>query len=112
MNRRPRKSNLLVAVAAALLAPAVWAGSESGNIEPGWFAYSDGLVFLFLAGTHANSPCSITERWVIDPSTSIGKTHFTVFLSAYTSGRSIALVGSNTCAHSNTEIVATITVLD
>jgi hypothetical protein len=112
MNRKSRKSNFLVALVAALLAPTAWAGTESGSIEPGWFAWSDGLVFLFLSGTHASSPCSQAERWAIDPSTAAGKIHFSVFLTAAASGRSLSLVGSGTCAHSNTELVATITVLD
>src|SRR4051794_36837430 len=95
-----------------LLASAAWAGSETGTISPGWFAYSDGLVFLFLSGTHDSSPCSITERWAIDPSTPAGKIHFSVFLTAAASGRLIALVGSGTCVHSNTELVSVLTVLD
>lgn len=96
----------------ALLAPAAWAGTESGAIQPGWFAYSDGLLFLFLSGTHDSSPCSIAERWAIDPSTTAGKIHFAVFLTAAASGRTVALVGAGTCVHGNTELVSVLTVLD
>jgi hypothetical protein len=112
MNRKSGKSKLFAAFVAALLAPAAWAGSETGSVQPGWFAYSDGLVFLFLSGTHNGSPCTIAERWAIDPSTQAGKIHFAVFLAAAASGRTVALDGAGTCVHSNTELVTVLTVVD
>jgi hypothetical protein len=102
----------MMAAISLMVAAAAVAGNETGAISPGWFAYSDGIVFLFLSGTHNGSPCTQAERWAIDPATPVGKTHLTVFMLAYAAGKRVALTGDGTCVHGNTEQVTVITVED
>jgi len=69
------------------------AGSEVGIIQPDWNIYGDGNLFFFLNGTHADSPCSIAERWAINTTNAAGK--------------EISVSGASGagCTHGNTEPV-------
>ena len=81
------------------------AGTETGTISPDWNIYGDGNIFFYLSGTHANSPCSMVERWAFDTTTPVGKSFYSAFLTAYSTGKEISLTGNGTCIHGNTEEV-------
>ncbi len=89
------------------------AADESGTIDSGWNIYSDGNLFFYLSGSQLNGPnCPITERWAFDTTTPLGKSFFSAFLTAYTTGKQIRVVGTGTCTHGNTETVAEFSVIN
>lgn len=80
------------------------AGNETGRIEPGWNVYGDGNVFFYLSGTHQASACpTVPERWAFDSTSTVGKSIFAAFLTAYSAGKDITVEGTGNCIHGNTE---------
>lgn len=99
---------LLKAILFTGLTTMATASTETATINPDWFIYNDGHLFFYLAGSHSGSPCSITERWAIDTTTTAGKAQYSAFLMAYTTGKKVKLVGTSNaaeCVHGNTEPV-------
>lgn len=87
------------------------AGNETGKIEPGWQIYGDGNIFFYLSGTHQSSACAtIPERWAFDTTSTVGKSLFSAFLTAYASGKEITVSGTGNCVHGNSEGVWTFAV--
>lgn len=89
------------------------AGAETGTVSPGWFVYEDSNVFFYLSGSHTGARpicATIPDRWAFDSSTAAGKAYLSALLSAYATGRSVTINGTNTCIHGNTESIKSFAV--
>jgi hypothetical protein len=105
--RRPRKvSKCLVDGLAALCALALnatisaHAGTVEGTISHLYQRSSDGLVILYVSGTASGRPtcAASTVYWIVkDENSSAGKGHFAMLLAAKIAGKSVRIVGANTC---------------
>ena len=100
--------NKILSVLLFVLPLSVFSGiQESGKIEPHWVLNGDGNVFFYLTGIHASTACpQLPERWAFDATTPVGKSWLSAMLTAYSSGKEIAVEGSGICIHGNTEGIA------
>jgi hypothetical protein len=112
MEREPvrRAQGMALLGALTLIAPSVYAGTGAGRaaIEHiGSFNNSE-LVFFYIA-SHADGPAcnNYRQRWVLDISTTLGKSQYAFLLAAITSGAEIRVSGTGGCSlYSDSETVS------
>jgi len=108
---------LIVGAVVALLfsSPFVQAGEQTGTVTYVVVRDSDGLIYFWLTGTHANRPaCAAShDYWMIaNENSETGKRHFAMLMLAKAQGTTIQVSGKNTCARwSDGEDVGAITYL-
>jgi hypothetical protein len=113
---------LFVLMFAALAAPA-FAGSESGTVVFAHWQYGSnvstaGYTFFFLeGGTKSDNPACSTnaggQRWVLANDWPAAKYQIATLMSAFLSGKRVAVIGSNTCSvWGDTETVVDIRLID
>lgn len=83
-----------------MFSEAAFAGSQTGKVTNIIVRQSDGLHYFYMSGTGENRPdCAASHTyWMIkDENSTVGKTQFSMLLTAYASGRTITVAGTNTC---------------
>ena len=100
---------------AALVPAATWAGTVEGTIGSLSQRASDGLIVVYISGTNSGRPtCAYQQYWLVkDENSSVGKGQYAMLLAAKLAGKSVRLVGSNTCTRwSDGEDINYIEILD
>lgn len=89
--------SLLAAAALSTFAGAAFAGNSSGT-PAGVLAAQNGIV-IFSAGTKAGGPvcASIPNDWAVNTTTPDGKAIYALLLTAISTGRNVAVTGTNNC---------------
>jgi len=89
-------------VSLAVLAPTALAGTAVGKPYDPYFL-PDGTVVVYVNGTHNSPPGCATYvgRFLLDATTTAGKVQLAGLLTAYTSGKTISVVGTGTCGQSS-----------
>src|SRR6187551_3497926 len=83
----------------------VYGGTQTGTITDFIVRDSDGLIYLQLSGTPTGRPtCAAgTPYWIIpNETTDTGKRLYSALLGARMAGRSVIIVGKNTCTRLST----------
>ena len=93
------KIRWLIAILCLIVASAD-AGEQVGSILYVRVRMPDGLIYFALTGTKVNAPgCATGSYWMIrDENSNTGKQQYAMLLAAQLAGRSIAVIGLNTCA--------------
>lgn len=93
------KKHLLAALCAFM--PSIsHAGSQTGTIEYLRVRANDGLIYFGLNGAQkAGSPsCATNSNWIIrDENSNAGKQQYAMLLAAQLAGKTLAVVGMNSC---------------
>ena len=90
---------LLASCCAAAVSPAI-AGTQTGTVKDVYIRDSDGLILVNLAGTHSARPaCALLTYWAIpNETTDSGKRLYALLLAAQLSGRTVIVIGKDTCS--------------
>ena len=93
---------LIAASCCAVAAPAAFAGTQTGKIKDVYVRNSDGLILVDLNGFAAPSgrpACAVgTSYWIVaNENTDTGKRLYAMLLSAFASGHTVQIIGSDTC---------------
>ncbi|MEH0196836.1 hypothetical protein V7S57_15580 [Caulobacter sp. CCNWLY153] len=102
------------AFAAALATQAAASSSQAGTISA-ILPLRHGVVLFNHSGSRTATPAchTIPGRWAIDASTTAGQAALSVLMSAYLSGKQIAVLGQGNCSsHSDTEAVEHFVIVD
>lgn len=97
----PRSLPIAVATFVALWSSqSAFAGTHYGRIVKINSRHSDGLVHFFLSGeATGRASCAKFPYWVIrDENSAAGKRQFAMLLMAQSTGQSVYVTGSNSCA--------------
>jgi hypothetical protein len=87
-----------LATAATLLMATPGLASSSGYGTISTILVLDGKVFFNHTGSRtASPPCATQNRWVFNGATSQGQAMLSVLMTAYATGKQIAIDGSGTC---------------
>src|SRR5882672_3886970 len=84
----------------SLFAQYAHAGTVTGTVTQIFLRDSDGLMYVALSGTPSGRPAcaSATNYWMVpNETTDSGKRLYAALLAAKMSGRTIVIVGKNTC---------------
>lgn len=76
------------------------AGTQEGQVTQIVVRQSDGLHYFYMSGTAVNrATCAEGNTyWMIkDENSVVGKSQLSMLLTAYTSGKTIAVTGAGTC---------------
>lgn len=75
------------------------AGQQSGRVVQLIVRASDGLIYAYLDGAASGKPaCATNSYWMIkSESTLVGRQHHATLLAAKLSGKTLLLIGANTC---------------
>ncbi|MEX2963363.1 hypothetical protein [Microbulbifer sp. TYP-18] len=75
------------------------AGTQTGQISGVTVRASDGLHYFTMHGTTTDKPaCATNTYWIIkDENSTAGKSQLSVVLTAYASGKTVAVTGSGEC---------------
>jgi|GEM_PF-1119321 len=59
----------------------------------------DGVILFYLSGSRAPAPpsCNVVDRWAFNATTAAGQARLALLLTAYASGKVIAVHGTGTC---------------
>jgi len=103
---RARLSIALAVVCLGLATPAAFAGTAVGKVYDPYFMY-DGTVIVYVNGTHNSPPACATQvgRFIVDATTPAGKVLLSGLLTAYTTGKTVSVVGAGTCLGQSSETV-------
>ena len=76
------------------------AGTQQGTVQDLRVRASDGLVYFVLSGSKNSSPaCATRSYWMIrDENSNAGKQQYAMLLAAKLAGKSVIVLGLNTCA--------------
>jgi hypothetical protein len=76
------------------------AGTQTGKVTKLGVRDSDGLVYFILAGSPAGVPaCATHGYWMIkNENSESGKRQLALLIAAQASGKSVVVMGANTCA--------------
>ncbi len=84
----------------SLFTSQAFAGSQTGKVTSILVRQSDGLHYFYMSGVGENKPdCASSHTyWMIkDENSTVGKTQFSMLLTAYASGKTISVIGTNSC---------------
>lgn len=92
-------ARMAVAVAALCVVSGVHAGEQTGKVAMVQARSSDGLVSVELEGAHTGKPdCAKYSYWMVKAEDSgAGKRQYAALLAAKLSGKTVKLLGANTC---------------
>jgi hypothetical protein len=96
-----KMKKLLLGAILCLSTYSVVAGEQIGKVVEIKVRASDGVHLFFVSGTSQRGAlCSAMDgRWVIqDENSVVGEAQFKMLLTAYTTGKTVKVVGSGTCA--------------
>ncbi len=97
--------SIIYAVLFSLVASPIKAGEVTGTVTQ-ILARSDGFHYVYTTGTATNKPaCATSNFWAIkDENSKTGQHQFAMLLTAYTSGKTVTISGTNACTrHANGE---------
>lgn len=95
-----RKAALATLAIAASLPGGAWAGTVEGTISGLTQRASDGLIVVYISGTSSGRPACASSQvyWLIkDENSNVGKGQYAMLLGARLAGKTVRVVGSNTC---------------
>jgi len=96
-------------IAIIMFSANLYAGSATSGILKLVHFMSDGIVIAYTSGTRSDIPtCAINQpsRFAIDATTSGGKVLLSGLLSAYASGKNVAIFGTGNClAYGDSETI-------
>lgn len=84
----------------ALVPAATWAGNVEGMVGSLSQRASDGLIVVYISGTSSGRPaCAASQLyWLVkDENSNVGKGQYAMLLAARLAGKTVRVVGSNTC---------------
>lgn len=99
-SEKPKARCLTLFVAAMVIAPLSFAGSQLGRITSLVFRASDGLVYFYLEGSPSARPACAQSQvyWVIrDEKSEAGKRQIAMLLTARALNAPIHVNGTNAC---------------
>lgn len=91
---------IIVAVIFLFVSGISLAGTQTGTVQALYVRASDGLVYFVLSGSvKSSSPaCATIGYWMVkDENSAAGKRQYALLLAAQLSGRTVTVVGLNTC---------------
>lgn len=79
----------------------VFAGSQQGKVDKVIVRASDGLIYFTLDDPSSRvqpAPCAVNTYWIIrDENSNAGKQQYSMILAAHAAGKTVSVVGMNTC---------------
>lgn len=101
-----KKITLLLCVFSAV--SSVYAGTGNGNVQiqhVGQWSGKD-LMFFYTTNQVSSPSCNTANRWVLDLSTTLGRSQYSLLLSAQSLQKEVVIRGSGVCdLWSNSESV-------
>jgi hypothetical protein len=103
-------------IAIILFAPLIaTAGSAGMGAITDIYFMPNGVALIYTAGPRSDSPACVTDfsRFSLNTTTQAGKSQLAGLLLAFASGKSVGIIGTNTCAdgYSDTESLSFFHVL-
>ena len=82
-----------------LLCSVSHAGEQTGVVQAIITRSSDGLIHIYMSGTHTNRPpCATSTYWMIkDENSNTGKQQLAMLLLARATGQTISVSGTDSC---------------